>query len=83
MMQQMADADALREALDALQRAQMAIAMNKSWSDAKAANAAPVTTRLRQMQRPRLGHGGKPGSGVGTWPTKLAGLISRPSGGRR
>jgi hypothetical protein len=53
LMQQMADAEALEATLDALERAQLAIASGKSWGECRG--------------RPGLGRGGRPGSGVGTW----------------
>ncbi len=60
LMQQMQDAQSLQATLDALARAQMAIAMNKSWGECQAGPQGQGKGR-------GWGHGGKPGSGVGTW----------------
>jgi DNA-binding ferritin-like protein len=69
LAEQLGDAQALADALDALNRAQMAIAMGKSWSECKgnctACNGRGCSVCLGEQ----LGwnHGGKPGRGVGTW----------------
>ena len=69
LSEQMGDAQALADALDALNRAQMAIAIGKSWSECKgncpACNGRGCSLCLGE----HLGwsHGGKPGRGVGTW----------------
>ena len=70
LMQQLADAQALQEAMEALERAQMAIASGKSWEECqggycnKCGGAGCAMCRGKSMN---WGHGGKPGSGVGTW----------------
>ncbi len=56
LMEQMADAEALQQTLDALNRAQMAISQCKSWGQCQG-NGRPGFN-------PR---GSKPGRGVGTW----------------
>jgi hypothetical protein len=56
LMQQMADAQSLQGALEALERAQNAIATSKNWSQCEG-----------RGQNPGAGRGGKPGGGVGTW----------------
>lgn len=68
MAQQMADAQSLRDALDALQRAQMAIAMNKDWSECKSGLCSACKGMgCAKCNGRGWGQGGKPGSGVGTW----------------
>ena len=64
----MADAEALLAALEALDRAQMALLTGKQWSECKggecqACNGAGCSACIGK----RWGHGGKPGAGVGTW----------------
>jgi hypothetical protein len=54
LMQQMSDAEAMLAGLEALERAQMAIGMCKSWGECMGKGG-------------RWSQGGKPGSGVGTW----------------
>ena len=65
----MADSEALRDALDALQRAQAAIAMNKSWSETPMGKPCSNCNGrgCAQCKGRGWGHGGKPGGGVGTW----------------
>jgi hypothetical protein len=65
LQQQMADAQALQEALEGLERAQMAIASGKQWSESSGACKACNGQGCALCKR--WGHGGKPGSGVGTW----------------
>jgi chemotaxis protein histidine kinase CheA len=69
MMQQMADAQALRDALDALQRAQMAIAMNKNWSECKMGSPCSACNGqgCAKCKGRGWGHGGHGPGGVGTW----------------
>ena len=69
LKQQMADSEALRDALEALQRAQMAVAMNKNWSDAEWGKPCSACNGkgCALCKGRRWGHGGKPGAGVGTW----------------
>ncbi|NJN06159.1 MAG: DUF4175 domain-containing protein [Rhodobacteraceae bacterium] len=52
LMEQMADAESLAATLEALQRAQMAVATGQG---------------MGQCRSPGVGEGGKPGRGVGTW----------------
>ena len=52
LMEQMADAESLAATLEALQRAQMAVATGQG---------------MGQCRNPGAGQGGKPGRGVGTW----------------
>lgn len=68
LQQEMADAEALLAALEALDRAQMALLTGKEWSECKggecqACNGAGCSACVGR----RWGHGGKPGAGVGTW----------------
>jgi hypothetical protein len=68
LQQEMADAEALLAALEALDRAQMALLTGKEWSECKggecqACNGAGCSACIGR----RWGHGGKPGAGVGTW----------------
>jgi chromosome segregation ATPase len=68
LQQEMADAQALLAALEALDRAQMALLTGKEWSECKggqcqACNGAGCSACIGK----RWGHGGKPGAGVGTW----------------
>lgn len=68
LQQEMADAEALLAALEALDRAQMALLTGKQWSECKggecqACNGAGCSACIGR----RWGHGGKPGAGVGTW----------------
>jgi len=52
-----------------LQRAQMAIAMNKNWSDAEWGKPCSACNGkgCALCKGRGWGHGGKPGAGVGTW----------------
>lgn len=68
LQQQMSDAEALLAALEALDRAQMALLTGKEWGECKggqcqSCNGAGCGMCVSQ----RWGHGGKPGAGVGTW----------------
>ncbi len=54
LMQQMNDAQAMQAELDALNKASMCVGTSQSWSQCK-------------CNKPGLGKGGKPGSGVGQW----------------
>jgi hypothetical protein len=54
LMQQMGDSQELQASLDALNQASMCIGSGQCW-------------RPGRNGMPRAGHGGKPGSGVGTW----------------
>jgi hypothetical protein len=69
LQQQMADSQSLQDAMEALEKAEMAIASGKKWSDAepggqcKACNGKGCSL----CKGKGWGHGGKPGSGVGTW----------------
>lgn len=70
LLQQMADAQAMMGMLDALARAEAAIAMNKSWDEAQSGickNCGGWGCEHCQGRQPGWGHGGKPGPGVGTW----------------
>lgn len=69
MGQQMADAQALMAALDALDRAQMAIAMGKNWEQCQGEGCKACQGMGCAQCRRGLGwnHGGRPGAGVGTW----------------
>jgi len=69
LRQQMADSESLRDALDALQRAQMSIAMNKNWSETSMGKPCSACNGqgCAKCKGRGWGHGGKPGSGVGTW----------------
>jgi hypothetical protein len=78
LLQQLADAQALMAALEALDRAQMAIALGKSWDECqgllcKACNGLGCA----QCKGRGWSHGGKPGYGVGTWADET-GWISIP-----
>ena len=70
LAQQMADAQAMKDALGAMDRAQMAIAMGKSWSQCQG-QGGPCSScngaGCGQCQGQSWKHGGKPGRGVGTW----------------
>jgi hypothetical protein len=57
LLDQMGDMDALEASLDALSRAQMALATGKSWGQCNNPGKG----------RPKMGKGGKAGPGVGTW----------------
>jgi hypothetical protein len=70
LMQQMSDAQSLQAALEAMERAQMSIAMSKNWSECqgpgcKECNGLGCANCMGKSHR--WGHGGKPGGGVGTW----------------
>lgn len=71
LRQQMADAQGLGATLDALQRAQSAIAMGKSWEDlagqCQACNGKGCSQCQGRGRNLSWGHGGRPGMGVGTW----------------
>lgn len=68
LQQEMADAQALLAALEALDRAQMALLTGKEWSECQggecqACNGAGCGLCIGKG----WGHGGRPGAGVGTW----------------
>ncbi len=69
LLQQMADAQSMMATLEALERAQQAIAMGKNWQQMGQAcqfcNGMGCTNCMGKGRG--WGHGGKPGSGVGTW----------------
>ena len=69
LMQQMADSQSLDGALDALRRAQMAVATRQSWDAATCKNCHGAGCALCKGSGKGRGwrQGGKPGSGVGTW----------------
>lgn len=68
MAQQAMDAQQLAEALEALQGAQIAIASGMSWQPGGQCKGGACTgCALHPKGRPRVGKGGKPGRGVGTW----------------
>ena len=68
MLDQMSDAQSMQATLDALERAQWAIANGKCWSQC-------------QGNRPGFGPGGKPGRGVGTWADEDNGWTYFPPNG--
>lgn len=79
LLQQMADAQAMDAMLAALSRAEAALAMNKSWDEAQSGTCPACGgygCSLCQGRKPRWGHGGKPGPGVGTWADEQEGLSS-------
>lgn len=66
--QQLADAQAMMAGLDALERAQMALMTGKKWEECQAgACKACHGAGCAKCQGRGWSHGGKPGSGVGTW----------------
>ena len=65
LMQQMADAQSLQAALEALERAEMSVSMCKSWGECRSKGSG---------WKP----GGKPGSGVGTWADEAGGWTFFP-----
>jgi hypothetical protein len=66
LLDQMADAQSLQASLDALERAQWAIANNKSWSQCQ--GQCPYCNGWGcDKCKGGWGHGGRPGRGVGTW----------------
>jgi hypothetical protein len=68
LQQEMSDAEALLAALEALDRAQMALLTGKEWSECKGGQCQSCNGNGCAMCLGRgWGHGGKPGSGVGTW----------------
>jgi hypothetical protein len=70
LLQQMADADALQGTMEALERAQWAIANGKSWDAANAGSCKVCNGEgcsACKGKKPSWGPGGKPGGGVGTW----------------
>ena len=68
LAESMSDAEALADALDALNRAQMAIATGKSWSQCQAGACSNCQGAGCSLCRGKgWGHGGRPGRGVGTW----------------
>ena len=74
LMQQMADSESLEGTLDALRRAQMAVAMRQSWEMAGACKACQgAGCKLCRGKGRGWRHGGKPGSGVGTWADEQGG----------
>jgi len=70
MMQQMADVQSLQAALDALERAQAAMASGKTWEQAQGgycSQCGGAGCSACQNKGKGWGKGGKPGYGVGTW----------------
>jgi len=70
LMQQMQDAQALQAAMEAMDRAQMSIAMGKNWSECEGPGCEEchgLGCSKCMGKNHRWGHGGKPGGGVGTW----------------
>ena len=68
LQQEMADAEALLAALEALDRAQMALLTGKEWSECKGGECQACSgAGCKACIGKRWGHGGKPGAGVGTW----------------
>jgi hypothetical protein len=70
LMQQMADAQAMMAALEALDRAQLAIATGKDWESAQAGKCSQCNGQGCSACMGKgmgWGPGGKPGRGVGTW----------------
>lgn len=68
LQQEMADAEALLAALEALDRAQMALLTGKEWSECKGGQCQACNGDGCGMCLGRgWSHGGKPGAGVGTW----------------
>lgn len=71
LLDQMADAESLQATLDALARAEMAIAMNKTWSECQGGQCSACKgngCRQCRGQGRYWGHGaGRGASGVGTW----------------
>ena len=70
LMQQMADAQAMMAALEALDRAQMAIATGKDWEALKSGNCQACKGQgcsACMGKGEGWSHSGKPGRGVGTW----------------
>jgi hypothetical protein len=69
LLKQMQDAEAMMAALEAMERAQMSIASGKRWSDvARLGQCSACNGKGCARCKGRgWNHGGKPGSGVGTW----------------
>src|SRR6185436_10281693 len=68
LQQEMADAEAMLAALEALDRAQMALLTGKEWSECKGGQCKACNGAGCALCKGRgWSHGGKPGSGVGTW----------------
>jgi hypothetical protein len=70
LMQQISDSQAMMAALEALERAQMAIAMCKGWGECNGTGCSACNGMGCWMCMGKAhgwGHGGKPGRGVGTW----------------
>jgi hypothetical protein len=77
-MQQLQDADSMLAALDALERAQMAIASGQSWEQCQASSRCKACGGLgcERCKGRGWGHGGRPGAGVGTWAEEEEGWMS-------
>jgi DNA repair exonuclease SbcCD ATPase subunit len=68
LQQEMADAQALLAALESLDRAQMAMLTGKEWSECQGGGCKACNGMGCALCKGRgWGHGGKPGTGVGTW----------------
>jgi hypothetical protein len=68
LQQEMADAEALLAALEALDRAQMALLTGKEWSECKGGECQACNGAGCGVCRGKgWSHGGRPGTGVGTW----------------
>jgi rubrerythrin len=80
LMQQMADSQSLRDALDALQRAQACIAMGKNWDELFGTCQAcgGRGCGLCRGKKPGWGQGGGLGAGVGTWADEEGGWTYFP-----
>jgi hypothetical protein len=70
LMEQMADAQAIQATLDAVERAEMAIATGKGWGQC-------------QSRYPSFAPGGRPGRGVGTWAEEEGWSYSNENGDQR
>jgi hypothetical protein len=71
LKQQLQDVQSLMAALDALNQAQNAISLGKSWEQCKGGYCSVCggagCNACRAKKGTRWGHGGRPSAGVGTW----------------
>ncbi len=68
LQQQMADSQSLQEAMETLERAQMALSTGKNWSECQGGQCSACNgAGCSQCNGKGSGKGGKPSGGVGTW----------------
>jgi hypothetical protein len=68
LLDQMADSESMEAMMDALARAEIAVRSGKTWSECQGGKCSSCNgLGCAKCKGRGWGHGGKPGSGVGTW----------------